>query len=144
MYLEDYVIGKSYELEEVIFTEEEIIRFAKEFDPRPIHVDKEAAKELYFGGIISSGLHTFVKCWSVWVKTFKDAEGMIAGMGIDNLRWHNPVYPGDHLKGTITIKDVKPREGKPNGVVTYHLHVVNQDDKDVMTMTAKALIKRRD
>ncbi|MGI6077710.1 MAG: MaoC/PaaZ C-terminal domain-containing protein [Fastidiosipilaceae bacterium] len=144
MYLEDYIIGKTYPLEETSFTEEEIIKFAKEFDPRPIHLDKEAAKDLFFGDIIASGLHTAVKCWSVWVKTFNDAEGMIAGIGIDNLRWHQPVFPGDKLRGTITIQDVSPREGRPNGVVTYHLNVINQHDKDVMSFTAKALVKRRD
>ena len=47
MYLEDYIIGKTYPLEETSFTEEEIIKFAKEFDPRPIHLDKEAAKDLF-------------------------------------------------------------------------------------------------
>ena len=52
-------------------------------------------------------------------------------------------FPGDR-PGTITIQDVSPREGRPNGVVTYHLNVINQHDKDVMSFTAKALVKRRD
>lgn len=111
----------------VFLTEEEIIDFARIYDPRPIHVDRRAAEASRFGGMIASGLHTLDVCWGKWVHTKLDEGGLVAGMGMDNLRWLKPVYARMPLYTTIVVDHVDVRKGGDYGVV--HMHVNVQDEK---------------
>ena len=116
----------------VSLTEEEIIDFARIYDPRPIHVDFAAAKDSRFGGIIASGFHTLNACWSKWVHTKLDEGGLVAGMGMDNLRWLKPVYAHELLYTTIVVDRVDVRKGGEEGVVYMHVNV--QDEKGEVKM----------
>ena len=116
----------------VFLTEEEIIDFARTYDPRPIHVDRKEAEAGRFGGIIASGLHTLDVCWGKWVHTKLDEGGLVAGMGMDNLRWLKPVYAHESLYTTIVVDRVEVRKGGEEGVV--HMHVNVQDEKGEVKM----------
>lgn len=140
MYYEEYEVGKVYDLEPIKFTKEEIISFAEEWDPRWFHIDEEEAKKSVFGGIIASGFHTLVNCWSVWVKTGIDHENLICGIGINSAKWLKPVYPGDELTGRLTISDKQKKEGSNKGSVEMTLEVKNQNGEDAFSMSATSLI----
>ncbi len=140
MYYEEYEVGRVYDLEPVKFTEEEIISFASEWDPRWFHIDKDEAKKSRFGGLIASGHHTFIKCWSVWVKTGLDHKGLICGMSIDGLKWLKPVYPEDILTGKITITGKSKREGTNKGKVELELSVKNQRGEEVLIARVTSLV----
>lgn len=116
----------------VSLTEEEIIDFARTYDPRPIHVDRKEAEASRFGGMIASGLHTLDVCWGKWVHTKLDEGGLVAGMGMDNLRWLKPVYAHELLYTTIVVDRVDVRKGGEEGVV--HMHVNVQDEKGEVKM----------
>lgn len=141
MYFEDYTIGQSFDIPEISLSKEKIISFAKEYDPRYFHTDENLAKETRFGGIIASGLQTIVSCWAAWVKMGIDADGMICGMELTNNRWIKPVYPGDILRGRLTITAKNLRADKKTGSVSNRLGVKNQKGELVLTLETTALIK---
>ena len=142
MYFEDYEVGMVFdkEIEPISFTEEEIIEYAKKFDPRPIHIDKKAAEKSRFGKIIASGSFANMAFWSQWVKTGIDMEGMVAGAWINGGKWVKPVYADTvyDIKVTTTAKKVR-RKGK-DGFVTQKLVAYDPDGEPVLEYEATALV----
>lgn len=143
MFYEDYEVGQTYDVPEVILHENDIIEFAKKYDARSFHTDKNEAKKSYFGTLIASGLHTMVACWGAWVATGKDAAGMICGLELTNNKWLKPVYPDDVLKGKLTITKKTKRKDSSSGAVSNRLEVKNQRGELVLTLETTALIKCR-
>ncbi|MDY3118270.1 MAG: MaoC/PaaZ C-terminal domain-containing protein [Peptoniphilus sp.] len=138
MYLEDYLEGITFQLSPISFTEQEIINFARIHDPRPIHVDPEAAKKSRFGGIIASGFHTFYACWGKWVHTKLDEGGVVAGIGMDHLRWIKPVYPHKMLYTSLVVDKVEIKSHGDYGVV--HMDVFIRDEEGELLMEHDAIV----
>lgn len=143
MFFDEFKIGTQYQVPTVQLTEQEIMDFAKTFDPRPIHIDHKEAAKSRFGGIIASGFHTISACWGEWVKMQIDAEHIVAGMGIDSAEWLKPVYPLDRLDGVVTIVDKIILSENSYGAVTFYLEVKNQNDDIALKFTATAMFKRQ-
>ncbi|MBU5668991.1 MaoC family dehydratase N-terminal domain-containing protein [Peptoniphilus sp. MSJ-1] len=143
MYLEDYEVGKEYFIEPHEVNEEEMINFAKVYDNRPFHIDEEGGKESRFNKIFASGFFTLVFTWSKWVNTKIDSEGVIAGIGLDNLRWHKPVFAGDVLKSKVKILEVSPSQDKPVGSVRLYFESTNQNDEKVISLEAIYLVSKK-
>ena len=143
MYLEDYEIGKKYYIEENEVKEEEMIEFATKYDRRPFHLDSKAAKNTRFGKIFASGFFTLCFSWSKWANKNIDTEGIVAGIGIDNLLWIKPVFAGDKLKSILTITAVVPSKNKNVGTIYAHYETTNQDNIKVFEMDVKYLAKKR-
>lgn len=143
MYFEDYEIGMVFdnEIESISFTEEEIIEAAKIFDPRPIHIDKEAAKASKFGQIIASGSWANAIFWNQWVKTGIDQDGLIAGIGVEKSRWLKPVIADTLYDIKVEITDKKIRKEGKDGSVTYKLTVYDPDGDEVLFYEATGLVK---
>lgn len=144
MYLEDYKVGDVFDVPAVSVSKEDIIRFAKEFDPKPFHIDEEAAKKGKFGKLFASGFHTLSLCWGEWVKlNAHDTEGVVAGLGLENVKWKSPVFADDILKSTVTVTDISLSEKKNKGAITFKLETKNQRDEDVLEVTGKTLYKSK-
>jgi acyl dehydratase len=145
LYLEDFVPGQVIESAPRTVTREEIVDFARQWDPQPIHVDEEAARRSPFGGLIASGWHTAALCMRMVVDTaLGDETGNLGSPGVDELRWLKPVRPGDTLRVRIEVVEVKPSRSKPDrGLVRLRYTVRNQGDEDVMTMVAMGIMRRR-
>jgi acyl dehydratase len=142
-YLDDLKVGERFQSGEYIVTEEEIINFAREFDPQPFHLDAAVARQTMFEGIIASGWHTAAITMRLFVQTLNFAEGAI-GLGVDELRWPNAVRPGDRLQVETEIVDLRVSRSKPShGVVRLRYVTVNQHGEVVQTMSASALVLRR-
>jgi acyl dehydratase len=140
---ERFSAGTTYELGTKIITEEEIVRFAREFDPQPIHLDPEAARETPFGGLIASGWH--LCC--IFVRSLVDGlpgdVSNIGGLGMDNLRWKVPVRPGDKLTSRVTVVELRPSQSKPEeDVIEFLMELVNQRGEVVWHATAWGLTLR--
>ncbi|MDD7363511.1 MAG: MaoC/PaaZ C-terminal domain-containing protein [Peptoniphilus sp.] len=143
MYLEDYVEGLTFKLSPISFTEQEIISFAKIHDPRPIHVDPVAAEKSRFGGLIASGFHTFYACWGKWVHTKLDEGGVVAGIGMDHLRWLNPVYPHMMLYTTLVVDKIEEKSHGDYGVVHMDVSIRDEMGKLLMEHDAVVLVAAR-
>ncbi|MCC6657984.1 MAG: MaoC family dehydratase [Rhodocyclaceae bacterium] len=143
-YWEDFPAGKVIEFGGVTLTQEEIVRFAKEFDPQPFHIDEEAAKHSMFGGIIASGWHTCALCMRMTCDAYLLETASLGSPGVDSLRWLKPVRPGDTLRVRCVTLEARPMESKPHiGLVRNRWEVLNQHGEEVMQMEGYGMLRRR-
>ena len=139
-YFEDFSPGQRFDLGSVVVTEDEILDFARQFDPQPFHTNPEAAAQSPFGGLIASGWHTaslFMRLYADAVLAGADSQG---SPGVETMRWLAPVRPGDRLTGTSIVDDVVPSSSnQQRGTAVITSEVTNQDGVVVMRLTARGL-----
>ena len=144
-YFEHLEVGAETYFGSYDVTREEILDFARKYDPQPFHLSDEEAAKTHFGRIAASGWHTCAMTMAVVARRVVDQEQAGLGSpGIDELRWRRPVYPGDtlHVRGKIVEK--RPSRSRPKiGSFRSEMTVTNQDDQAVMTFTSIVLIRRR-
>ncbi len=142
-YFEDYDEGEIFEFGNITVSEEEIIAFAKKFDPQSFHIDPELAKDSPYGGIIASGWHT----GSLFMRSLVDnfvSDASLGSPGVDNMRWPAPVRPGDVLTAKVTVVSKRRSRSKPDrGILVSRSELFNQDNQLVMEMTATNFMLRR-
>ena len=144
LYWEDLQPGQVHELGSRAVSEEEIVAFARQWDPQPFHVDPEAAKGSPFGGLIASGWHTGAMWMRLYVDSLLGGDAAMGSPGIEELRWLAPVRPGDTLQGRLTVLDATPSERRPDrGTVRIRGEMVNQDGVTVMSMVSRGHFRRR-
>jgi acyl dehydratase len=131
-YLSDFVPGQIYQTGRKQLDIAAIKRFAQEFDPQPFHLDEEAAKKSMFSGLAASGWHTAAVTMRLLVDSdFKAANGLI-GAGFDELRWPQPVRPGDELRVESEVLEVRASKSRPEmGLVKFRMTTLNQHDEAV-------------
>ena len=143
LYFEDLEPGQVVELGSHTVSEEEILAFARQWDPQPFHVDPQAARSSVFGGLIASGWHTGAMWMRLYVDTLLGPSSM-GSPGIEELRWLAPVRPGDTLSGRLTILEATPSERREDrGTVRIRGEMVNQDGVTVMSMVSRGHFARR-
>jgi acyl dehydratase len=143
-YFEDYIEGDVHDCGSIAIEADEMVAFAKRFDPQNFHTDPDAAKRTPFGGLIASGWHTAALTMRLYVAHYLTHVASLASPGLDELRWLAPVRPGDRLSVRVTVLKAVPSKSKPDrGVVTSLTEVFNQADVPVMTMRAVNFIGRR-
>jgi len=131
-WFEDYEAGEVIEFGEYRVSEEEIIDFAKRYDPQSFHIDPEAAKESAYGGLIASGWHTGSIMMRMLVDGFVSEVASMGSPGLDELRWLAPVRPGDTLRCRIRILETRRSASKPDrGLVRLEQEALNQRDEVV-------------
>jgi acyl dehydratase len=143
-YFEDFADGDEVELGSKTVTREEIVAFAREFDPQPFHVDDDAAALSPYGGLIASGWHTTAMFMRLYVDAILLDSASLGSPGVEELRWLKPVRPGDTLTGRSRVLSTKPSERDPKrGTVFSESELVNQDGEVVMRLRARGLFGRR-
>jgi len=143
-YFEDYIEGDVHRFGTIAVEADEIIAFAKRFDPQVFHTDPEAAKQTPFGGLIASGWHTAGLMMRLFVEHYLTKVASLASPGLDELRWLKPVRPGDILSVRVTVLKAMPSKSKSDrGAVTSFVEVFNQADESVMTLKCVNIIARR-
>lgn len=141
-YLDDMKVGLRFTGESRVVQEQEIIAFAKQFDPQPFHIDADLASRTLFGGLIASGWHTAAMTMRLLLEAFPIGNGTI-GLGGEAV-WPNPVRANDtiHIEGEVSA--VKPsRSHDDRGIVTVRTETKNQNGEVVQTLTANLLVFRR-
>jgi len=143
-YFEDLVVGDTLAVGSRTVTEEEIIDFARQFDPQPFHVDKDAASKSIYGGIIASGWHTCGIIMRLIVDGFLNEAASMGSPGLEQIRWIKPVRGGDTLSVTTTILESKASTSKPDrGVVLSEWRATNQHGDLVATVKGMGMFMRR-
>lgn len=143
-YFEDFEVGRTIEVGSRTVTEEEIVAFARQFDPQPFHVDKAAAEKSMYGGIIASGWHTCGMMMRLMVDGFLHEAASLGSPGVDEVRWLKPVRPGDTLTVTTTALEARPSASKPDRGVIYTLwRATNQHGELVATIKGMGMFGRR-
>jgi acyl dehydratase len=144
LYWEDFPVGDTMEMGSYRFTEEDIIAFARQFDPQPFHTDPEAARNSFFKGLIASGWHTCAIAMRLMVDKYVARSASLGSPGLDNIRWLAPVRAGDTISYRRTITAARVSESKPGvGLVQSRWEAVNQRGETVMTMEGWGMFGRR-
>jgi acyl dehydratase len=145
IYFEDLVIEAETDFGSYDVTREEVLEFARKYDPQPFHLSDEEAAKTHFGRLSASGWHTAAMTMAVIARrVVGERQAGLGSPGIDELRWKKPVYPGDTLRVTGRIVDKTPSRSRPEmGSFRTETTVTNQHGEVVMTFTSIVLIRRR-
>lgn len=144
-YFEDIETGETMTHGEHRVTRDEIVEFARRYDPQPFHVDEEAARNSMFGELVASGWHTAAITMKLLVEGRDDDTASAGGRGADDLRWHKPVRPGDVLSVHAETVEKDPAGDLPSvGLVHNDITGLDGDGEPVITWTALALVEQRE
>ena len=143
-YLDDFHPGNVYETPAVTVTREQLIGFAREYDPQPFHLDDAAGNASVFGGIAAGGFQTAALAWALGLRTGMFDDCAMAGIGVDELRWRLPLKPGDPLNCKMTVIDHRPSQSEADrGIATFVYDMTNQNGEVIMTLKLIQMLKRR-
>lgn len=144
LYWEDFPVGQVMEFGGTPVLREAVVAFAGQFDPQPFHLDEEAARDTVLGGLCASGWHVCAMTMRMMCDAYLLDAASQGSPGIDALRWHQPVRPGDTLRVRMDILEARPMNSKPHiGLVRSRWTVRNQHDETVMTMEGWGMFLRR-
>ena len=141
---EDFVVGETLDCGARTVCAEEIVAFARQFDPQPFHVDAEAGARSIYGSLIASGWHTVSMAMRMVCDGYILDSTSCGSPGVDEVRWLKPVRPDDTLRVDTTTVESRPSSSKPDrGVVVTAWRVRNQRDEVVMTMRGMGMFLKR-
>jgi acyl dehydratase len=145
IYWEDFTPGSVETYGPRAVTREEIIAFAAEFDPQPMHLDEEAARATLLGGLAASGWHSCAILMRMICDGFMlDSSSMGSG-GVDQVRWMRPLRPGDRVTVRRTVVETRASKSRPTmGTARFNFELNNQAGETIMTMACAIMFGRRD
>ncbi len=144
MFFDDLPVGFRFETASRTLSEDEVIDFARAYDPQPFHIDPEAARASIYGGIIASGFQTLIVAFDLILSANIWTDASMGSPGLDELRWKLPVRPGDTLRVRGEVIASEPSKSRPDrGRTTITYEIVNQKDEVVSSYSAVQLLKRR-
>ncbi len=138
----DLTVGTTVRYGSYAVTREEVLEFARRYDPQPFHLDDAAAAaNPIFGRLSASGWHTCAMVMRMTVDHWAGAQSRVLGAaGVDQIRWLRPVYPGDTLRCEAVVLDLAPGKPRPGMVMaTIETTTLNQDDVPVMRHIARPI-----
>ncbi|MBV8104894.1 MAG: MaoC family dehydratase [Hyphomicrobiales bacterium] len=143
LYLDDLQVGQRFVSATHAIDVDQIKAFARQFDPQPFHLDEEAAKDTFFGGLAASGWHVAAVTMKLLVTSGAPIAGGVVGAGGD-IAWPNPTRPGDVLQVASEVMEITPSRSRPNrGMATLKSETRNQKGEVVQVLTAKLVVPRR-
>ncbi len=143
-YWEDFYPGRRFETGSKILTREQIVDFARDYDPQPFHVNQEAAERSPYGGLIASGWQTCALAMRMICDCYLLESASLGSPGIDGVRWLKPVRPDDRLHVNMTVLEQLPSRSKPDrGFVRSKWEMHNEDGEVVMTLEGTGMFRRR-
>jgi len=141
---EDFPPGKVIEHGGRTLSEEDIVRFAREWDPQRYHVDPQAAKATPFGGLIASGWQSCGVAMRLMCDAYLNESSCVGSPGIDEIRFLKPVRPGDTLRFRSTVLESRLSRSKPDrGLVSFLWELINQAGEPVLSMRGHQFYLRR-
>jgi acyl dehydratase len=145
-YYEDIEVGRKQSFGSYAVTLDEVLAFARKYDPQPFHLSAEEAAKTHFGRISASGWHTSAMVMAMLVENLNaNQQAGLGSPGVDELRWHKPVYPGDSLRCETEVIEKRRSASKPEmGIFRSKMRIFNQHDSLVMSFLSIGLIRTRD
>jgi acyl dehydratase len=144
LHFEDFPVGETITFGDKLVTAEEIVEFARDWDPQPFHLDPEAAKASQIGELIASGWHTGSMMMRMLCDAYLLRSASEGAPGVEEMRWLKPVRPGDRLsvrRTTLGARTSGSRQGI--GIVEFLFEVLNQNGETAMTLKSAAFFRRR-
>lgn len=145
LYFEDFSEGRRFDYKPVEMKPADMIAFAREFDPQPMHLDEEAGKRSILGGLSASGWHTSAVGMRMMLDAFMGHSSSQGSPGIDFMDWKKPVIAGDVLTGFSQVLEARRSKSKPSlGIVKFRNEIVNQTGEPVAVSECSVLFRCRD
>lgn len=145
LYYEDFTQGRQFELGPLTVTAEEIINFASEFDPQPMHLSEEAGRQSILGGLSASGWHTSSLFMRMMIDAYVLKAASEGAPGIEFMQWRKPVLAGDTLSGLSVVEEARPMRSRPHlGIVTFGHELRNQRGELVLSARNAVMVRRRE
>jgi acyl dehydratase len=142
---EDFTQGRFGSFGPRHVSREEIIAFAAEFDPQPMHLDEEAARESMLRGLSGSGWHLCSLTMRMLFDGFISRTASLGSPGVNEVRWLSPLRPGDDLMLDVDVVEARVSNSRPEtGIVTFKCAVRNKAGEALCEMVSPIIIKRRD
>ena len=142
-YFEDVKVGDVTRFGRYEVTREEIVEYARQFDPQPFHLDEEAARASMYGGLIASGWHTAAMLMRMVCDNMIPLSATMGAMGFDDLKWLRPVRPGDVLSAESEIREKVEGKRPDRAMVKVESRVLNQRGEVVMSLVSLVIYLRR-
>ena len=143
-FFEDYIAGSVHEFGPIPVDEQEVIEFGRRFVPLSYHIDKEAAKNSIYGRLIASGWHTAALMMRLYSDNYLSRVANLGSPGCDELRWIQPVFPGDQLSTRVRFLETRRSDSKPDrGIVQSFVEVLNQKSEVVMAVKMVNFVRSR-
>jgi acyl dehydratase len=128
-----------------LVTREEIVAFAAEFDPQPMHLDEAAAANTLLGGLGASGWHTCCLLMRLITEGFLLDSASMGAPGVDEVRWLKPVRPGTQIRVRVTVVDKRVSSSRPEmGFVKFQYEVLDEQDMVLTTLVSSMMMLRRE
>jgi len=141
---EDFTVGEIAEFGPLTVTAADIKAFAAQFDPQPMHLDEEAARNTIVGGLFASGLHTVCMHMRLLADGLLRDSTSMGSPGVEEVRYLAPVRAGDRLTLRLEVIGARPSKSRPGmGLVNFRSHMINHDGKPVMLLTSTLMFGRR-
>jgi acyl dehydratase len=142
-WFDDFAVGEQFEFGAYVVSEDEIIDFARRYDPQPFHLDHDAAKASHFGGLVASGWMTSAVLMRLLCDHFIPRQSSMGSPGVDEVRWLKPLRPGDTVRARVEVTETRPSQSKPDrGVIRCRHQLLNQQDEVVMSMHGMGMYRR--
>ena len=143
-WFDDFAVGEQFEFGAYVVSEDEIIDFARRYDPQPFHLDHDAAKASHFGGLVASGWMTSAVLMRLLCDHFIPRQSSMGSPGVDEMRWLKPLRPGDTVRARVEVTETRASQSKPDrGVIRCRHQLLNQHDEVVMSMHGMGMYKKR-
>jgi acyl dehydratase len=143
-YFEDLQVGEEFDCGSLDVERAEMLEFAERYDPQPFHVDEAAAAESMYDGLIASGWLTCALTARLLVTGYMNETATMGGRGMDEIRWHRPVYAGDTVSVHVELVEKRAGENPSFGHTRVKVTTTNQNDSTVLTMYGLGLVEKRD
>ncbi len=145
LYFEDFPKGEATVFGDKLVTQDEIVAFARDWDPQPFHLDAEAARHSQIGELIASGWHTGAMLMRMMCDGYLLDSASEGSPGIEAMRWLKPVRPGDRLHARRTILSARVSGSRPAlGIVEFEIEAINQNGEAVLNLKCSVFIRRRE
>lgn len=144
LYFEEYAQGDVFESAWSSLSEEEIVSFAERYDPQPMHVDRDWARQGPHGGVIASGFQTVAETFRLFwdLGIFKGSN--IIGIGLDEIRWHKPVKPDQRYRARVEVLETRASKSKQDrGVLRIRLALLDEDGEELLSYQDLSLVRRK-
>jgi acyl dehydratase len=144
IHFDDFAPGQVYPLGRRTLARDEVVAFARDWDPQPFHLDEQAAARSIYGGLIASGWHTVCVFMRLFADGLLHGSAAMGSPGVDEVRWLRPVRPGDTLEARLEVLEVRPSRSKPDrGIVRLRSVMINQRQEEVLSFIANVMFARR-
>ena len=144
LHWEDFEPGQVTDCGARVVTREEIVAFAAEYDPQPMHLDEQAARATLLGGLVASGWHSCCILMRMLTDNFLVDASFMGAPGVEEVRWLAPVRPGERITARATVLETRASRSRPDmGFVKFRFELIGPSDQPVMSLVVSPMFGRR-